>query len=129
MSSITFTVVSWSPLPDGESSGQRYLTQAPDLQSQQERWRTVRVQGDASQLRGDCGVQSPSLAEGEHHSQAPAAPATPTQEELPAAPDGQEAKKGQLTSGPRQHEFWPEGGFHLQLSRKLKHRQTQSRLR
>lgn len=85
--------------------------------------------GDAGQLWGDRGVQGPSLAEGERHGQATATPATPTQEELPAAPDRQEAQKVQLTSGPRQHEFRPEGGVHLQLSSILRHSKTQTWLR
>lgn len=86
-------------LTDSESPGQRHLTQAANLQSQQERRRTVRVPGDTSQLRRDCGVQSPSLAEGERHSQATTTTVAP-QEKLPAAPDRQEAEKVQLASGP-----------------------------
>lgn len=100
---------------DSEGPGQRHLTQAADVQSKQEWRRAVRVPGDASELRGDCGVQSPGLAEGQHHGQAPATTAA-SQEELPAAPDGQEAEKVQLPSGAGQHEFGPEGGLHLHLS-------------
>lgn len=112
----------WSLLitpTDSESPGKWHLTQATDLQSQQE-WRgTVRVPGDTSQLRGDSGVQSPGLAEGQHYSQASKTTAA-SQEELPTTSDRQEAEKVQLT-GAGQHELRPEGGLHLHLSHILQH--------
>ena len=77
-------------LTDCEGPGQRHLTQAADLQSRQEWRRTVRVPGDTSQLRRDCRVQSPSLAEGQRHGKATKTTAAP-EEKLPAAPDRQEA--------------------------------------
>lgn len=85
--------------------------------------------GDAGQLRGDRGVQSPSLAEGQRDGQAATTPNASAQEELPTAPDGQEAEKAQLTSGPGQHELRPEGGVHLQLSSIFRYSKTQTRLR
>lgn len=116
------------PPTDGEGPGQRHLTQAADLQSQQERRGAVRVPGDASQLRGDRGVQSPGLAEGQHHRQTATTTHAP-QGELPPAPDRQEAQEVQLGPGPRQHELGPEGHLHLQLPHRLQTSQTQPRLR